>query len=41
MATPRIMEPMLLAEIQCTADSLNAIYNVLSLLNNQLFYERS
>jgi U5 small nuclear ribonucleoprotein component len=28
-ATPRIMEPSLITEIQCTADSLSALYVVL------------
>jgi len=30
MATPRLMEPLLLAEIQCPADAVSAIYNVLA-----------
>ncbi len=28
-ATPRVMEPSLITEIQCSADALNAIYIVL------------
>jgi len=28
MATPRVMEPTLLTEIQCTADALGAISTV-------------
>jgi len=30
MATPRMMEPMLLTEIQCSGDALGAIYTVLA-----------
>jgi len=29
MATPRLMEPLMLVEIECTADSLEAVYTVL------------
>lgn len=29
-ATPRLMEPILFTEIQCTADSINAVYTVIA-----------
>ena len=36
MATPRMMEPMLLTEISCTADSLSAIYTVHFIISNKI-----
>ena len=30
MATPRMMEPLFHVEVQCTADSLEAVYTVLN-----------
>lgn len=41
MATPRMMEPMLLVEIQCTADSAEAIYLVLGRRRGHILNETS
>lgn len=41
MANPRIQEPMLLTEIQCTGDSLPAIYNVLNRRRGHLISENA
>ena len=39
MANPRIMEPQLLSEIQCTGDCLPAVYNVLNRRRGHLIKE--
>ena len=41
MANPRILEPTLLAEIQCTGDALAAVYNVLSRRRGHLIEENA
>jgi 116 kDa U5 small nuclear ribonucleoprotein component len=41
MANPRIQEPILLTEIQCTGDSLPAVYNVLNRRRGHLISENA
>jgi U5 small nuclear ribonucleoprotein component len=41
MANPKILEPQLLTEIQCTGDSLPAVYNVLSRRRGHLIKEQA